>query len=166
MIAAILIWLIDFVLIILNWLKSKKIRLFPSLMLVIFILFFELIKPTGKVLLAIRDFSITSGALLLGLRKSGILVGMIFLSKFIVGFDIRFSGRTGEFLKEVFHYFDLLTATKLKLNPKNFIEKIDERLNEIWKECDFEEKNIQKSEDDVITEINYSLDVTGGPCHE
>lgn len=166
MIAAILVWSIDFVLIVLNFLKSKRIRIIPSLMIVMFILFFELLKPHGKVLLSIWDFSITSGALFLGLRKSGILVGMVFLSKFIISFDIRFSGRIGEFLREVFHYFDLLTETRLKLNSKNFIEKIDYRLNEIWERCDIEEKILNNSEDDIVTEIDYSLDVTGGPCHE
>ena len=127
-----LIWAATAFFCVLSLLRRGKVRILPSIIITAGIVFFALLSPSGKVLLKFGSFSITDGALNLGLHRSGILVGMVFLSQFAVSSKLHFPGKTGIFLSRMFTYFDELTEKRISFKPGNIISSIDDRLLEIW----------------------------------
>lgn len=131
------IWFFVLFFFIIACVKCRRIRVFPPLVIVLSVTFFSLLSPSGEVLLSIGSFKITLDSLLLGLRRSGILVGMVFLSRLIIS---QKSGKTfmshGDIisnkLTEVFFCLNLLTEKKISFKKGHIIEAIDQRLCEIW----------------------------------
>lgn len=131
-----------------------KIKFHRLLILALVVTFFQLLTPNGKILFSIGKFNVTLGALKSGLFKSGILILLQLLSKLIVSLNIRFPGRTGAFLKDVFFIYEKLTDenfisnkkehltfdesfSKIPQNKKklsSFIENLDSKLISIWKQ--------------------------------
>ena len=110
---------------------------------------------------SVGRLNVTQGAIEDGLFKSGILVMLQFLSKFFISAKIKFPGRLGSFINEVFFIYERLSSedfianAKLTLNetqPQSSAEKqilktkkkrlsavmeaIDLRLIEIWKQIE------------------------------
>lgn len=131
------IWFFVLLFFILACIRCRRVRILPSVFIVLSVTFFSLLAPAGEVLLTIDSFRITLDALLLGLRRSGILIGMVFLSRIIISpksktsFLKRF-GKLGNKLTEVFFWLNLLTEEKISFKRGHIIEAIDERLCEIW----------------------------------
>ena len=131
------IWFFVLIFFILACVKCRRIRVFPPLVIVLSVTFFSLLSPSGEVLLSIGSFKITLDSLLLGLRRSGILVGMVFLSRLIIS---QKSGKTfmshggiiSNKLTEVLFYLNLLTEKKISFKKGHIIEAIDQRLCESW----------------------------------
>lgn len=141
MISAIVLWGFVILFFILASIKRKKVRILPSVFITLTIVFFALLSQHGKVLLTFGSFRITSDSLFLGLRRSGILVGMVFLSQIIISPKLKLPGKAGKFLKQVFFWLEELTNVRLKFRPKHIIETLDNRLCEIWpKEEESDEK--------------------------
>lgn len=134
MIQLLVLWTFVILFFILASIKRKKVHFLPSLVITLSITFFALLSPHGKVLLTLGNFKITQESLILGLKKSGILVGMVFLSQSIISPRIKLPGKAGAFLREVFYWLEKLTDVKLNFKTKNIIETIDSRLCEIWEE--------------------------------
>ncbi|MCH5290468.1 MAG: Gx transporter family protein [Treponema sp.] len=82
--------------------KKGRIKLFPALCIVLSVTFFALLSPFGKVLATLGPWRITQGALAQGLHRSGILVGMVFLSQLAIGSQIRLPGIVGDFVAQEF----------------------------------------------------------------
>ena len=112
--------------------KKIKINILSSLMILIFVTFFALLSPAGKVLIKLGFFKITQESLLLGLNRSGILIGMVIFSRTIVSLTKEKSNFLKNKLTEVFKYLDLLTSKKIKFKKGSFIKSIDEILCEAW----------------------------------
>ncbi|WP_294431057.1 hypothetical protein [uncultured Treponema sp.] len=132
------IWLFVLIFFVLACIKCRRVRVVPSILIILSITFFALLSPSGEVLLSFGSFRVTLDSLLLGLRRSGILVGMVFLSRLIMPSGANASkiarfGTIGEKLRDVFYWFNLLTAEKISLKHGHIIESIDERLLEIWR---------------------------------
>ena len=145
------IWGLTLIFFVLACVRCRRVRVLPSIFILICVTFFSLLSPAGEVLLTIGRFKITLDSLLLGLRRSGILVGMVFLSRVILSsktkdFSVN-SDSTRQFwrfsknkifetsknkLTEVFYYLGLLTEKKITFKRGHIIEAIDERLCEIW----------------------------------
>lgn len=138
MIQAIILWGFVFLFLVINLLKGKKIKILPSLIVAASVTFFALLSPNGKVLLTLGSFKITSRALILGLRRSGILIGMVFLSQIMISPNLKLPGKAGEFLRFVFYWLEKLTEVRLKFKPKTIIDTLDNRLCEIWNEENYE----------------------------
>lgn len=132
MIQTIILWIFVILFFILASIKRKKVKILPSILVTITITFLALLSPYGKVLLTLGSFKITSDSLILGLRRSGILAGMVFLSQIIISPKIKLPGKLGKFLKQVFYWLEKLTEVRLKFKPKMIIETLDNRLCEIW----------------------------------
>lgn len=108
--------------------KCGKIKLMPSFFMTLSIAFFQLFSPEGKTLFSFGTFRITEGALFLGLHKSAILCGMVFLSQSAVDSRLRLPGKFGNFLQTMFAVFEELSETPFSPNPAKLIEAADERL--------------------------------------
>lgn len=131
------IWFFVLFFFILACVKCRRVRLVPSLVIVLSVTFFSLLSPSGEVLLSLGSFKITFDSLLLGLRRSGILVGMVFLSRLIISQEsgkalISHRGMISNKLTEVFFFLSLLTEKKISFKKGHIIEAIDQRLCEIW----------------------------------
>lgn len=134
MLSTIILWLFVILFFILASIKRKKVKILPSVLVTLTVTFFALLSPYGKILLTLGSFKITSDSLILGLRRSGILVGMVFLSQIIISLKIKLPGKLGKFLKQVFYWLEKLTEVRIKFKPKMIIETLDNRLCEIWEE--------------------------------
>lgn len=113
--------------------RHGKVKVLPSILIVLSVTFFALLSPYGKVLFTIGSWRITAGALMSGLHRSGILVGMVFLSQCAVSRNLKLPGTVGEFIASMFTIFEMLTEKRISFKPGKIISSIDERLLEIWK---------------------------------
>ncbi len=134
MISIIILWGFVILFFILASTKRKKIKILPSIFVTLTIVFFAVLSQHGKVLLTFGSFRITYDSLLLGLRRSGILVGMVFLSQIVISPKLKLPGKAGNFLKLVFLWLEELTNVRLNFKPGHIVETIDERLCEIWRQ--------------------------------
>lgn len=147
MINIIIIWTINLVLLFSLFLMRKKQKVFPLIFLTFFITLFSLFTPNGKILFSIWNYNFTQGAIFDGLFKSGILILIQLLSKIIIFSKIKFPGKIGSFINDVFViYNNLLTLNKKdntqiknsktkffqKINFDNLISSIDKKLFEIY----------------------------------
>ena len=116
----------------LNYLKKGKIKLLPSIIIIVSLVFFNLLTPVGKVLFRIDHFPITLTALTIGLRKGLILTGMVQISKFAMGRNLHFPGKAGILVGRTFACFDRITAMKIDLAPSQLITSIDDALTKVY----------------------------------
>ena len=114
--------------------KRGRIKVLPSVFMTIGITFFALLAPSGRVLLSLGKFRITLDSLLVGLHKSGVLTGMVFLSQFAISPHLHLPGKAGVFLGQMFTTFDALTEKRLRFSRGRVIAALDSRLNELWAE--------------------------------
>ena len=127
-------WAIVLLLMLVSFVRRKKIRIMPSVLLTASVTFFALLSPVGKTLLTIRSFRITQDALFIGLQKSAVLVGMVFLSQTIVRYTITLPGAAGRFVSDVLFWFNQLTAQRISFKKGHFIAQIDEALCAVWEQ--------------------------------
>ena len=135
-----------FSMIIFAFIRKKRVKLLPSFFITISLVFFSLLSPFGKVWFSIGKFAITEGAFFLGLKKSFVLCGMVFISQIATSFEINIKGSFGKMISEVFYWFSifsdfsksakskskLLSDEKRKINLKS----VDEYLCNLY----FQEK--------------------------
>ena len=124
-------WIIVALLALLAAIRRKRIRLLTPILVTAGVTFFALLTPAGKILLYVYSFPITEGALIEGLHKSAILIGMVFLSQLFVSRRIKLPGKAGAFLKQMFSDFDSLTSKRLSFKKGQIIASLDQRLNEV-----------------------------------
>ena len=128
-----ILWLCVLVFFLLSVIRRKgKIKILPPLVITASVTFFALLSPSGKILASLGTWRITAGALANGLRRSGILVGMTFVSQNMVSRSTALPGTIGRLFSQVFMLFDELTAQRLSLRPGQVIALIDKRLTEIY----------------------------------
>ncbi|MBN1647903.1 MAG: hypothetical protein JW874_07715 [Spirochaetales bacterium] len=116
----------------LSLLNGKRIKIVYFAVLSLFIVFFELLIPAGKILLEAGPLKITDGALRRGLWKAATLVGLVFISLSTIRKDIRIPGGAGILFGKTFYYFEKLLQSKNRIKVKKFIPSIDEVLYSIY----------------------------------
>ncbi|MCR5605861.1 MAG: hypothetical protein K6F69_03475 [Treponema sp.] len=142
----------------LTLLKRGKVRILPSIIMILGISFFAVFSPNGKIVTSINGnpiylfnrFPLTYGAIDSGLRKGFILAGMVFLSQFAISTKMKLPGKIGLFMNSMFYTFGTLTEKKISFKLGHVIESIDTRLIEIW------ENQNNKTEDTKKDEYIYS----------
>ena len=134
--------------IIFAFIRKKRVKLLPSFFITLSLVFFSLLSPFGKVWFSIGNFTITEGAFLLGLKKSFMLCGMVFISQIATSFEFNIKGNFGKMISEVFYWFSIFSdfskkaksESKLQIDEKKksklSLKSIDEYLCELY----FEEK--------------------------
>ena len=127
-------WAIVFLLMLASFVRRKKIRIVPSVLLTACVTFFTLLSPLGKTLTIIRSFRITQDALFIGLQKSAVLVGMVFFSQTIVSYNITLPGKAGRLIADVLFWFNQLTVQRISFKKGHIIAQIDEILCNLWKQ--------------------------------
>lgn len=117
--------------------NSKKFlkNLFSSFILLLSIVFFSLLLPSGKLLFSIGSFKITQESLFLGLRRGLILILSVYISKFVILFLPPIKGKFGSFINLIFVYFkELSTFNDKNENSRNenFLKKLDNHFLKVY----------------------------------
>ncbi len=126
--------------------KRGRLRLLPSILMIVGITFFSLLSPHGQVLTRLGGLSITAGAVETGLARGVTLAGMLFLSQLAVSPQVRLPGRIGAFVVDVFYVLDGLAGSPLGIGvqdkkkgwqgfaqtAKNLIFALDNRLYQVY----------------------------------
>jgi len=115
-------------------LSGKKINLLFTILIITFIVIFNLIIPYGRVLFSIGAFKITAGALKAGIHRAVTLEALVMLSKVSVRQDLKIPGAFGEILGESFRIFSVMMSKKNRITVRNFIADIDSLLLELGAE--------------------------------
>jgi hypothetical protein len=111
--------------IVLNALGGKRIRIVQFLIVGAGIVVFNLVIPTGRVLLAPLGLPITEGALKSGLYKATAMTGLIALSQFSIRGDLRIPGRIGGLIGRTLFYFETIMAERHRIRRSDVIGSID-----------------------------------------
>ena len=146
--------------IIFAFIRKKRVKILPSFFITLSLVFFSLLSPFGKVWFSIGNFTITEGAFLLGLKKSFVLCGMVFISQIATSFEFNIKGNFGKMISEVFYWFSIFSdfSKKAKSESKHLIDEkkksklslksIDEYLCELYfEEKQEKNKNAHKTEE-------------------
>jgi len=95
--------------------KGGKFRIMPNIILIFGIIFAYILNPAGKVIIMAGSFPVTEGALISGLTRALMLIGLIYLSRLSVSSKLNLKGKAGNLIGRVFFYFEAITE-----NPKKF----------------------------------------------
>ncbi|MCK5671985.1 MAG: hypothetical protein KAH95_01340 [Spirochaetales bacterium] len=100
--------------------KGGKFRIMPNMILIFGIIFAYILNPAGKVIVMAGKFPVTEGALMSGLSRALMLIGLIYLSRLSVSSKLNFKGKTGNLIGRVFYYFEAITENQADFSFKNF----------------------------------------------
>lgn len=146
-------WILVLFFLLCTFLRKGKIKILPSFFVFISITFFALLVPNGKVLFSLGDFHITEGALNAGIKRSGILLGMLYISQYSISKNVVLPGRIGSFISQMFSFFNQLTESKLQFSSKkvdSILFQIDERLCNVYFQNEEEKDVIAVKEKAVV----------------
>ena len=113
------------------WLTGKKNNPLITLLVMLFIIAFNLLVPYGRVLYSIGVFKVTSGALINGIQRAVTLEGLIMLSRASIRQDLRLPGAFGELISESFRFFEQIIDRKGVITRKNIFTSIDQLMIEL-----------------------------------
>jgi heptaprenyl diphosphate synthase len=116
------------------WFSGKKINVLLTILVIVFIVAFNLIIPYGKVLFSVGGFKITSGALTAGIHRAVTFEALVMLSNFCIRKDIKLPGAFGKLLSDSFYIFSVMMNRKYRITGKNFIVEIDNMMMELGAE--------------------------------
>lgn len=133
-------------------LQGGRFRIAPNLILFSGIVLAYVIRPAGKVLFLFLEFPVTEGALISGLTRSFMLIGLIYISRLSVSSKLTFKGAAGNLVGRVFYYFEAITEGKGTFHFREFykpgakrrlISYIDELLISVENKDKYVEKLIK-----------------------
>jgi hypothetical protein len=111
--------------------SGRHVRPLQYLVVAAGIVVFNLVIPTGRVLLSVFGLPLTEGALKSGLLKATAMTGLIALSQFSIRSDLRIPGRIGGLLGRSLFYFERIMGQQRKVERKDIIGSIDALLLEV-----------------------------------
>ena len=112
----------------LNAAGGRRIRILQILLVGAGIVAFNLVIPTGRVLLTVLGFPLTEVALRSGLLKATAVIGMIAISQFSLRTDLEIPGRLGGLIGRSLFYFQLIMSRRNRIDRRNLIGSIDDLL--------------------------------------
>ncbi|NQT60913.1 MAG: hypothetical protein HQ557_18250 [Bacteroidetes bacterium] len=120
-------------------LKGRKIKPVPVLVVLISVVLMNLLQVNGKVLFTVGSFSVTLGALKIGLDKALTLIGMLYVSQYMVSGKPKLPGKFGQLLSKQFLFFEYIVTSWKRPERGKFIESLDtvlETMEHIYPEAD------------------------------
>ncbi len=112
--------------------KQKPVKVLPSTLVTLSVVILSLLRPEGKVLFYLGSWRITLGSLCSGLERSGILVGMTFLSQAVIGSIKMLPGKIGKTVSQVFYCASFLQNNKPSFVKGRVFENLDQWLLKIY----------------------------------
>ena len=144
----------------LNALCGRRVRFLPHLVVGLGIVVFNLIIPTGRVIIAVAGLPVTSGALRGGVAKATAVIGMIALSQFAIRAGLRLPGPLGGLVGRSLYYFESIMAKRRSVDRKKLIESIDSLLLDLQGEADQDPRDDPRSRTSASGFLFLSLLVT------
>ena len=111
--------------------KGRKIKPVPVIVVLSSVVLMNLLQVNGKVLFTIGSFSVTLGALKIGLDKALTLIGMLYVSQYMVSGKPKLPGKFGQLLSKQFLFFEHIVTSWKRPEKGNFIESLDVVLEEM-----------------------------------
>ncbi|MCK5156169.1 MAG: hypothetical protein KAQ69_07025 [Spirochaetales bacterium] len=105
--------------------KGRRIKPLPITIILISVVVMNLLQVNGKVLFSIGTFSVTLGALKIGLDKALTLIGMLYVSQYMVSGKPKLPGRFGQLLSKQFLFFEYIVTSWKRPERGRFIESLD-----------------------------------------
>jgi hypothetical protein len=115
----------------LSALTGRRVRIVQIALVALGIVAFNLVIPTGRVILSVFGLHITDEALRGGVAKATAVIGMIALSQLSIRSDLRLPGRLGGLIGRTFLYFERIMGERRRLGRDRILEKIDELLLQV-----------------------------------
>jgi heptaprenyl diphosphate synthase len=109
----------------LNVASGRRPRLLQYVLVGAGIVVFNLVIPTGRVLVSVSGLPITEVALKTGVSKATAMVGLIALSLFSIRSDLRLPGRFGGLLGRSLLYFERIMGERRAIDRRDLIGSID-----------------------------------------
>lgn len=119
----------------------RSMRILPPLMILISVTLANLIQVNGLQLFTLFGLPITAGSLVIGVRKALTLIGLLYLSQFMIAGQPQLPGTLGRLLSLQFTYFDQITRRWKELDKSHLMQALDNLL------LSFEESELIESED-------------------
>ena len=129
---------------------GKKTNPVFTVLIIVFIIAFNLIIPYGRVIFSIGAFKVTSGALTAGIHRAITLAALVMLSKLTVRQDLKIPGAFGEILAESLRVFSVIMSQKYRVTAKNFFLDIDNLMLELGREQRADNKEQRTDNKDQI----------------
>lgn len=141
--------------------KGRKIKPVPVIVVLTSVVLMNLLQVNGKVLFTIGSFSVTLGALKIGLDKALTLIGMLYVSQYMVSGKPKLPGKFGQLLSKQFLFFEHIVTSWKRPERGKFIESLDtvlEELEQIYPDTDISNSEtpilyVKKSE--ILTEFVF-----------
>ncbi len=109
----------------LSGLCGRRVRIVSNLVVAAGIIVFNLVIPSGRVLVSVLGIPITDEALRGGVAKATAVIGMIALSQLSIRPTLRLPGTLGGLIGRTFLYFERIMGERRKLGKDRIMERID-----------------------------------------
>ncbi len=113
---------------------GKRLYWLYFITVILTVVFFHLLVPTGEVLAQPFGFAITRGAIRTGAFKALAILGMVFLSLASVRADLRLPGRIGSIVGKTFWCFEQIMERRPSLTRRSAIASIDQFLLSLYQD--------------------------------
>lgn len=104
---------------------GRRIRILPNVLVLISVVLANLLQANGMVLFTLGNFSVTGGALKIGLEKAFTLIGLIYLSQYMVSRRPKLPGVFGRVISLQLYYFERITETWRAQKEGGLIPRLD-----------------------------------------
>jgi heptaprenyl diphosphate synthase len=107
---------------------GRRIRILPNLLVLVSVTLANLLQANGLVLFEVWGFAVTAGALSIGLKKALTLIGLIYLSQYMVSRRPRLPGLFGYVVSLQLYYFEQITQKWRSQEKGGLIHRLDQML--------------------------------------
>ena len=113
------------------FLMGEKVKILKIIIMSFSIMFLCLLTPIGKIYFNIFGFIITKGALLVGVEKILVVIGLIYISKLMLINNFQIPGYFGHIITKVFFNFELFTKHKFLFKKEENSKTFETIINNI-----------------------------------
>ncbi|WP_245540134.1 hypothetical protein [Sediminispirochaeta bajacaliforniensis] len=128
-------------LIVYSLLLGRRFRFLPNIALLLGVTAANLLTPVGEVLFRIGTFPVTSVALVQGLMRALLFIGLVYLSRSSISASLALPGKGGALVARTLYYFEKIIDFDPPAKEKGFwyaLTHLGKRLDQILLFC-FEE---------------------------
>lgn len=104
---------------------GRRFRPLPPAVMLLTVTGANLLQKNGEVLVSVGSFDVTWGALSIGLSKALTLIGMIYLSSYMVSARPDLPGALGRLLSLQLYYFERVTEAFKTHTGRTLLERLD-----------------------------------------
>ena len=112
----------------LAWLVQPRLRMRRTAVFLAATVAFNLLSPTGRVLLRVGGLAVTEGAVIVGAGKAASLGGLLFLSRLMVDSRLRLPGAAGALLASSLTFLARLMDDRVRFDLRRPVRSLDQAM--------------------------------------